>query len=119
VHTVTPTRSHITITKHKLVEKPHYLTRPLSFLTLITQSLKHILEKYTIINYMYMLSSKIKNVHRADKMTTTRCGIRETATTRNVALEKQPQCEILRCGSYSKDSEGFGLANSEREGDLT
>jgi len=37
------------------------------------------------------------------------CEIRETATTRNVALEKQPQCEILRCGSYSEDSEGFGV----------
>jgi len=42
-------------------------------------------------------------------MTTTHCDIRETATTRNVALEKQPQCEILHCGSYSEDSEGFGL----------
>ena len=44
-----------------------------------------------------------------EKTTTTRCGIRETATTWNVALEKQPQREILRCGSYSEDSEGFGL----------
>jgi len=26
-----------------------------------------------------------------------------------MALEKQPQREILRCGSYSEDSEGFGL----------
>jgi len=38
-----------------------------------------------------------------------RCSITETATTQNVALEKQPQCEILPCGSYSEDSEGFGL----------
>jgi hypothetical protein len=28
---------------------------------------------------------------------------------RVMALQKQPQCEILRCGSYSEDSEGFGL----------
>ena len=28
---------------------------------------------------------------------------------RVVALEKQLQGEILRCGSYSEDSEGFGL----------
>jgi len=28
---------------------------------------------------------------------------------RLMALEKQPQPEILRCGSYSEDSEGFGL----------
>jgi len=40
-------------TKHKLVEKPHYLTLSLSFLTLITHSLKHILEKYTVLNYMH------------------------------------------------------------------
>ena len=43
------------------------------------------------------------------KKTTRRCGIRETATTRNVEIEKRPQREILRCGSYSEDSEGFGL----------
>ena len=43
------------------------------------------------------------------KKTTTRCGIRETATARNAALEKQPQREILRCGNYSEDGEGFGL----------
>jgi len=43
------------------------------------------------------------------KTTTTRCGITETATKRNVALEKEPQCKILRCGSYSEDSEGFRL----------
>jgi hypothetical protein len=43
------------------------------------------------------------------KSTTTRCGIRETATVQNVALEKQPKREILRCGSYSEDSEGFRL----------
>jgi len=35
--------------------------------------------------------------------------LEKKATTRNVALEKQPQREILRCGSYSEDSEGFGL----------
>jgi len=34
---------------------------------------------------MYMLSSKIKNPQWAEK-TTTCCGIRETATTRNFAL---------------------------------
>jgi len=28
---------------------------------------------------------------------------------RVVALEKKPQREILRCGSNSEDSEGFGL----------
>jgi len=38
-----------------------------------------------------------------------RCGIREKATTQNVALEKQRQREILLCGSYSEDSDGFGL----------
>jgi len=37
------------------------------------------------------------------------CGIRERATTRNVPLEKEPQREILRCGSYSEDIDGFGL----------
>ena len=35
---------------------------------------------------LYMLSSKIKNAHWAEKTTTTRCGIRETATTRNCVL---------------------------------
>jgi len=54
------------------------------------------------MKFIYILSSKIENDHNA------KCGIRETAT-RNVALEKQPQREILRCGSYSEDSEGFGL----------
>jgi len=58
---------------------------------------------------MCMLSSKIENVHCAEKTITTRCGITETATTRNVALAKQPQRETLPCGSYSEDSEGFGL----------
>ena len=58
---------------------------------------------------MQLLSSKIENAHRAEKTTTRRCGIRETATTRNVALNKQPQREILRFGSYSEDSGGFGL----------
>ena len=33
-----------------------------------------------------MLSSKIKNAHWVEKMTTTRSGIRETATTRNFVL---------------------------------
>ena len=57
-----------------------------------------------------MLSSKIEKAHLAEKKTTTTsCDIRETATTRNVALEEQPQREILRCGSYSENSEGFGL----------
>jgi hypothetical protein len=71
---------------------------------------------------MSVLSLKIANAQRAEKTTTTRCGIKETATTRNEALEKQPQREILRCGSYREDGESFGmksLANSEREGDLT
>ena len=36
--------------------------------------------------YIYMLSSKIENAHWAEKTTTTRCGIRETATTRNFVL---------------------------------
>ena len=58
---------------------------------------------------MYVISSKIENAHSAEKTTTTRCGIRETDTKRNVALQKQPQREILRFGSYSEDSEGFGL----------
>jgi len=35
-----------------------------------------------------MLSSKIENDHWADKSNTTRCGIRETATTRNFELWK-------------------------------
>jgi len=35
---------------------------------------------------VYMLSSKIENPHWAEKTTTTRCGIRETATTRNFVL---------------------------------
>ena len=54
---------------------------------------------------------KLKDRKRSisGKKTTTRCGIKETATTRNVALEKEPQREILCCGSYSEDSEGFGL----------
>jgi len=42
-------------------------------------------------------------------MTTTHCGIRETDTMRYVALEKQPQREILHCGSYSEDSGVFRL----------
>jgi hypothetical protein len=53
--------------------------------------------------HVYMLSSKIESAHWAEKTTTTRCGITDTATTRNVALEEQPQREILRCGSYSED----------------
>jgi len=44
-----------------------------------------------------------------ERTTTTSCGITETATTQNVALEKQPQRENLCCGSYSEDCEGFGL----------
>jgi len=46
---------------------------------------------------VYLLSSKIENAHWAEKTTTTRCGIRETATTRNfvfVAVFKQPQCRL-------------------------
>jgi len=35
-----------------------------------------------------MLSSKIENTQWAEKTTTTHCGIRETATTRNFALWK-------------------------------
>jgi len=33
-----------------------------------------------------------------------------------VALQKQPQREILHCGSYSEDSEGFGLKVSFESG---
>ena len=36
--------------------------------------------------YLFFLSSKIEKAHLAEKTTTTRCGIRETATTRNVVL---------------------------------
>jgi len=36
--------------------------------------------------FIYMLSSKIENAHWAEKTTTARCGIRETATTRNFGL---------------------------------
>ena len=46
-----------------------------------------------------MLRSKIKNAYWAKKKRTQRV----------VALEKQPQREILSCGSYSEDREGFGL----------
>ena len=35
---------------------------------------------------VHMLSSKIENAHLAEKTTTTRCGITETATTRNFVL---------------------------------
>ena len=35
---------------------------------------------------VFLLSWKIENAHWAEKTTTTRCGIRETATTRNFAL---------------------------------
>jgi hypothetical protein len=35
---------------------------------------------------LYLLSSKVENAQNAQKMTTTRCGIRETATARNVVL---------------------------------
>ena len=47
---------------------------------------------------LYMLSSKIKNAQWA-----------ENWPQRVVALEKQPQREILHCGSYSEKSEGFRL----------
>jgi len=33
-----------------------------------------------------MLRSKIENAHCAEKMITTRCGVKETATTRNGVL---------------------------------
>jgi hypothetical protein len=35
---------------------------------------------------IYMLSSKVKNAHWAEKMTTMHCGIRQTATTQNFVL---------------------------------
>ena len=35
---------------------------------------------------MYVLNSKIENARLAEKKTTTRCGIREIATTRNFVL---------------------------------
>ena len=35
---------------------------------------------------MYVLRSKIENAHWVEKMTTTRCGIRETATMQNHVL---------------------------------
>jgi len=54
-------------------------------------------------------AQRSKTLTERKKTTTTRCGIRETATTRNVALEKQPRREILLCGSYNEESEGFGL----------
>ena len=41
---------------------------------------------YIFTIYIYMLSSKIENAHWAEKPTTTRCGIRETDTTRNFVL---------------------------------
>ena len=58
---------------------------------------------------VHMLSSKIENDQLTEKTTTICCGIREKDTTQNVALEKQRQREILLCGSYSEDSDGFGL----------
>jgi len=38
------------------------------------------------LSIVYMLHSKIENAHWAEKLTTTRCGIRETTTTRNSVL---------------------------------
>ena len=54
----------------------HYLVlqKKLKFVTFITSV------------YTCMLRSKIENTHWAEKTTTTRCGIRETATTRNLVL---------------------------------
>jgi len=48
---------------------------------------------------VYMFSSKIENAHWEEKKKPQRV----------VALEKQPQRENLSCGSYSEDSQGFGL----------
>ena len=39
-----------------------------------------------MITFIDMLSSNIENAQWAEKTTTTRCGIRQTATTRNFAL---------------------------------
>ena len=43
--------------------------------------------------FIYLYTVKLKDRKRSlsGKTTTTRCGIRETATTRNAALEKKPQ----------------------------
>jgi hypothetical protein len=45
-----------------------------------------------------MVRSKNENTRLAEKTNTTRGGFRETATTRNVELEKQPQREIFALG---------------------
>jgi len=69
-----------------------------------------------------MLSSKIENAQWAEKTTTTRCGIRETATTQNVELEKSHNakfCVVKVTVKTVRVSDGKSLANSEREGDLT
>ena len=42
-----------------------------------------LVEQIEFYSLVYMLRSKIENAHWAGKLTTTRCGIRETATTRN------------------------------------
>jgi len=39
-----------------------------------------------LVQVVHMLSSNIEKAHWAEKTTTTRCGIRQTATTRNFAL---------------------------------
>jgi hypothetical protein len=61
------------------------------------------------LSYAYVKLKDRKRSLSGKKTTTTRCDTRETATTRNVVLEKQPQWEILRCGIYSEESEGFGV----------
>ena len=48
--------------------------------------------------FLDMLSKKIEKAQWAEKK-----------AQRVVALQKQPKREILCCGSYSEDSEGFGL----------
>ena len=42
--------------------------------------------KHKFLSLMYLLRTKIENAHWAEKTTTTRCGITETATTPNVVL---------------------------------
>ena len=59
------------------------------FITALT-SVRHLsINIYMYIYFyiaVYMLSSKMENAHWAEKTTKTRCGIRETATTRNCVL---------------------------------
>jgi len=61
----------------------------LSISYVISSSISNILYIFitAIFIYIYfMLRSKIENAHWVEKTTTTRCGIRETAATRNCVL---------------------------------